>query len=86
MKFLKIKIYIHFRLTGFITMKAGKIAAVAVGGGILILQIAQHKGYIHINWDKVYNSADKMIDKIEEQATGKGPDAMDKVKLLLLFL
>lgn len=60
-------------------MKAGKVAAVALGGGILILQIAQHKGYIRINWEKINKSADKILDKIEEKATGKGPDVVDKV-------
>ncbi|KAK6619620.1 hypothetical protein RUM43_012377 [Polyplax serrata] len=66
-------------LTGYVTMKAGKLAAIAIGGGILILQIAQHKGYININWDKIYKTTDKMIDKFEKEATGKGPDMMDKV-------
>ena len=33
-------------LAGYATMKIGKMAATAVGGTLLILQIAHHKGYI----------------------------------------
>jgi len=29
-------------------MKVGKAAATAVGGGILLLQVANHKGYINV--------------------------------------
>ena len=30
-------------------MKAGKMAATAIGGTLLLLQIAHHKGYIKVN-------------------------------------
>ena len=33
---------------GYLTMKAGKMAATAVGGTLLLLQIAHHKGYIKV--------------------------------------
>ncbi|XP_068966816.1 FUN14 domain-containing protein 1-like isoform X3 [Bombus flavifrons] len=66
-------------LTGFVTMKVGKIAACAVGGGIIILQIAAHQGYIKINWDKIQKKAEKLSDKVEEKVTGEGPRLMDKV-------
>lgn len=67
-------------------MKVGKVAAIAVGGGIIILQVAQHKGYIKLNWDKIQKHADKVADKIEKEATGRGPNLMDKVCLLHPFL
>uniref|UniRef100_A0A6M2DWK8 Putative fun14 domain-containing protein 1 isoform x2 neodiprion lecontei n=1 Tax=Xenopsylla cheopis TaxID=163159 RepID=A0A6M2DWK8_XENCH len=66
--------------TGFVTMKVGKMAAVAIGGGILILQVANHKGYIAIDWDKVTKKADKVSDKLEEAVTGEAPKLMDKVR------
>ncbi|KAE8742048.1 hypothetical protein FOCC_FOCC012423 [Frankliniella occidentalis] len=66
--------------TGYIAMKVGKVAAVAAGGGILLLQLAAHKGYININWDKVCRQVDKASDKIEKEATGKGPGFMDKME------
>lgn len=64
-------------------MKVGKVAACAVGGGILILQIAAHQGYININWDKIHSKAEKISDKMEEKITGEGPKFMDKVRLKL---
>lgn len=75
-----------YRLTGFVTMKVGKIAACAVGGGIIILQIAAHQGYIKINWDKIQKKAEKLSDKVEEKVTGEGPRLMDKVKFLIYIL
>lgn len=66
--------------TGYLAMKVGKVAAVAAGGGILLLQFAAHQGYININWDRVCSQVDKASDKIEKEATGKGPGLMDKVK------
>ncbi|XP_046481564.1 FUN14 domain-containing protein 1A isoform X3 [Neodiprion pinetum] len=65
--------------TGFLTMKVGKVAAFALGGGIIILQIAAHKGYIKVNWDKIQKKAEKLSDKVEEKVTGEGPKFMDKV-------
>ncbi|XP_043287775.1 FUN14 domain-containing protein 1 isoform X3 [Venturia canescens] len=65
--------------TGFLTMKVGKVVAFAVGGGIIVLQVAAHQGYIKINWDKIQKKADKITDKVEEKITGEGPKFMDKV-------
>ncbi|XP_018055117.1 PREDICTED: FUN14 domain-containing protein 1 isoform X3 [Atta colombica] len=69
-------------VTGFVTMKIGKMAACAVGGGIIMLQIAAHQGYIKINWDKIMSKAEKITDKVEEKITGEGPNFMDKVGIL----
>lgn len=60
-------------------MKVGKVAAFALGGGIIILQIAAHQGYIDINWDKIQRKAEKLSDKVEEKVTGEAPKFMDKV-------
>ncbi|XP_015610137.1 FUN14 domain-containing protein 2 isoform X2 [Cephus cinctus] len=67
-------------MTGFLTMKVGKVAAFALGGGIIILQVAAHQGYININWDKIQKKAEKLTDKVEEKVTGEGPKFMDKVE------
>lgn len=66
--------------TGFMTMKVGKVAAFALGGGIIMLQIAANQGYIKINWDKIQKKADKLTDKVEEKLTGEGPKLMDKME------
>ncbi|XP_008544714.1 FUN14 domain-containing protein 2 [Microplitis demolitor] len=67
-------------MTGFLAMKVGKIAAFSVGGGIIILQIAVHQGYIKVNWDKIQKKAEKVSDTLEEKITGEGPKFLDKVE------
>lgn len=76
---------LQLRATGFITMKIGKITACAVGGGIIMLQIAAHQGYIRINWDKIIKKAEKITDKVEEKITGEGPSFKDKVDAKIIF-
>ena len=70
-----------FRVTGFLTMKVGKIVAVSVGGSIILLQIAANEGYITIDWNKITNKANKLADKAEEAITGEGPSWADKVNI-----
>uniref|UniRef100_A0A090XAR5 Putative fun14 family protein n=1 Tax=Ixodes ricinus TaxID=34613 RepID=A0A090XAR5_IXORI len=36
---------------GFVFTKAGKVAATAIGGSLLLFQIAQHQGYVKVNVD-----------------------------------
>lgn len=60
-------------------MKLGKVAAVGLGGGVILLHIASQKGYIDINWEKINKKVDKISDKIEKETTGKGPDWFEKV-------
>ncbi|RZF39243.1 hypothetical protein LSTR_LSTR010337 [Laodelphax striatellus] len=67
-------------VTGYLMMKVGKVAAVAIGGGIILLQVANHNGYVNINWDKIFKQAEKVSDKIESKTTAKGPNLFDKVE------
>ncbi|XP_026731318.1 FUN14 domain-containing protein 1-like isoform X1 [Trichoplusia ni] len=67
-------------ITGFISMKIGKFAAVGLGGSVILLHIASQKGYIDINWDKINKKVDKITDKIEKEATGQSPDWFEKVE------
>lgn len=62
-------------------MKIGKMAAVTVGGSIILLQLANHKGYININWDKVIDKADKAARSVEA-TTSKKSNLLDKVSYL----
>lgn len=61
------------------TVKVGKAVAIAVGGSIILLQIANDQGYVKVNWDKLGSKADKIMDKVEEKITGEGPNMLDKV-------
>lgn len=67
-------------------MRVGKTAALAVGGGIILLQVAHQKGYIKINWDKVNRSLDKVADKVEERLTDQQPTWVDKVRFRQIIL
>ena len=51
------------RCTGFIFQKVGKLAATAVGGGFFLLQLANHTGYIKVDWQCV----EKDMKKAKEQ-------------------
>lgn len=73
-------LYSYSRATGYITMKVGKMAAIAVGGGIILLQVANQQGYIQIDWNKINKKVDKVTDKVEEAVTGQGPSWADKVR------
>ncbi|KAI5713243.1 hypothetical protein M8J75_014810 [Diaphorina citri] len=68
-------------VTGFLMMKIGKMAAVTVGGSIILLQWANHKGYVNINWDKVIDKADKAARSVEA-STSKKSNILDKVSEL----
>ena len=36
-----------------VLFQVGKMAAATVGGSLILLQIAHHKGYIKVDWNKV---------------------------------
>lgn len=38
--------------TGYLLSRVGKLAAFAIGSGVLALQVAQHLGYIEVRWGK----------------------------------
>lgn len=70
-------------------MKVGKTAALAVGGGIILLQIAQQKGYVTIDWNKVKEKAEKSTEKVENKyssETSKWIKAVSKTPIYSPFL
>lgn len=60
-------------------MKVGKVAALALGGGIILLQLANQQGYITVDWNKVTRKFDKVTDKVSEAVTHEKPGLLDKV-------
>lgn len=63
-------------------MKIGKVVATAVGGSLIILQIANHKGYINVNWAKVNKDLEKASKKLNNKASeNQLSEALDKVTL-----
>ncbi|OTF72886.1 FUN14 domain-containing protein 1B-like protein [Euroglyphus maynei] len=57
-------------VSGYLAAKFGKLAAIAVGGSMLVIQIAQYNGYIEIDWKKVNQDVQvvkKTMDKNKSQ-------------------
>jgi uncharacterized membrane protein (Fun14 family) len=65
-------------LAGYTTMKLGKMAATAIGGTLLILQIAHHKGYIKVNWDKMTTDSTSMADKLKKKLHIKTKSGLER--------
>lgn len=67
-------------------MKIGKTVATALGGSLILLQIANHKGYIKINWTKVNKDLEGATKKITQGASEPSlPQMLNKVCFLIRF-
>ncbi|XP_037919323.1 FUN14 domain-containing protein 1 isoform X3 [Hermetia illucens] len=66
-------------ITGFALVKIGKMAALAIGGTIVFLEIANENGIVKIDWGKVEKEVDKVTDRVEEAVTGNKKSWMDKI-------
>jgi len=51
----------------YVCKRVGKLTLSAIGGGILVLQIAHRAGYININWKRMEKDMDKVAKKVEKQ-------------------
>ncbi|KAM4854783.1 FUN14 domain-containing protein 1-like [Thomomys bottae] len=58
---------------GFLFQKVGKLAATAVGGGFLLLQIASHSGYVQIDWKRVEKDVSQAKRQIQKRANKAAP-------------
>uniref|UniRef100_A0A3B5KLI6 FUN14 domain-containing protein 2 n=2 Tax=Takifugu rubripes TaxID=31033 RepID=A0A3B5KLI6_TAKRU len=59
---------------GYLFQKVGKVAAMSLGGGLLLLPIAYNSGYIKVDWKRV----EKDFDKAKEQLNqGPGQKELD---------
>uniref|UniRef100_A0A8C6YQP5 FUN14 domain-containing protein 2 n=1 Tax=Nothoprocta perdicaria TaxID=30464 RepID=A0A8C6YQP5_NOTPE len=56
--------------TGFIFQKVGKLAATAVGGGFFLLQVANHTGYIKVDWKLVERDVNKAKQQLKFHSSG----------------
>jgi uncharacterized membrane protein (Fun14 family) len=66
--------------SGFVFSHVGKAAAMGVGGGLLILQIAESLGWISINWGKVDNTVEKAKERLAKSDKDK---AILKIKVFV---
>ncbi|XP_006900014.1 PREDICTED: FUN14 domain-containing protein 2 isoform X2 [Elephantulus edwardii] len=60
--------------TGFIFQKVGKLAATAVGGGFFLLQIANHTGYIKVDWQRVEKDMKKAKEQLKIRKSNQIPN------------
>ncbi|XP_007467415.1 PREDICTED: FUN14 domain-containing protein 2 [Lipotes vexillifer] len=51
--------------TGFIFQKVGRLAATALGGGFFLLQLANHTGYIKVDWKRVEQDMKKAKEQLK---------------------
>ncbi|XP_034129324.1 FUN14 domain-containing protein 2 [Drosophila guanche] len=66
--------------TGFTTMKIGKFAAFAIGGSIILLEIAHQEGIIEVNWSKMTKSVGSIANKVESSVLGRETTWVDKTE------
>ncbi|KAG7268842.1 hypothetical protein CRUP_023962 [Coryphaenoides rupestris] len=59
---------------GYLFQRVGKIAATAVGGGFLLLQIANHSGYVQVDWKKVEKDVNKAKRHLKKKAKKAAPE------------
>ncbi|KAF7214943.1 transcript variant X3 [Nothobranchius furzeri] len=59
---------------GYVFQRVGKIAATAVGGGFLLLQIANHSGYVQVDWKKVEKDVNKAKKHLKKKADKAAPE------------
>ncbi|XP_044620124.2 FUN14 domain-containing protein 2 isoform X2 [Equus asinus] len=59
--------------TGFIFQKVGKLAATAVGGGFFLLQLANHTGYIKVDWQRVEKDMKKAKEQLKIRKSNQIP-------------
>ena len=54
-------------VSGYVAMKLGKAAATAVGGTLILLQIAHYKGYVKINWNRLTNDSQTIAEQVRDK-------------------
>ncbi|XP_056436364.1 FUN14 domain-containing protein 1-like [Gadus chalcogrammus] len=59
---------------GYLCQKVGKVAATAVGGGLLLLQIANNTGYIQVDWKRVEKDVDKAKRQLKKNTDKAVPE------------
>ncbi|XP_048095410.1 FUN14 domain-containing protein 1 [Alosa alosa] len=58
---------------GYLFQRVGKIAATAVGGGFLLF-IANHSGYVQVDWKKVEKDVNKAKKHLKKRANKAAPE------------
>ncbi|KAK7090320.1 FUN14 domain-containing protein 1-like [Littorina saxatilis] len=67
-------------VAGWLAVKVGKVAAATLGTTVLLVQVAQHQGYISINWDQVRSHLRQAEVKVHRTASRNYPGFFNNVK------
>jgi len=65
-------------ISGYLAMKIGKAAATAVGGSLILLQIAHYKGYVKINWNQLTNDSQTIREQIQDKLSRNTQTGLQK--------
>ncbi|XP_068733869.1 FUN14 domain-containing protein 1-like [Montipora capricornis] len=52
---------------GYVCQRVGKLTLSAIGGSILVMQIAYRAGYIKVNWRRMENDMNKITKGVKKQ-------------------
>lgn len=73
--------------TGFIFQKVGKLAATAVGGSVFLLQLANHTGYIKVDWKRLEKDMKKAKEQLRIRKRAQIPNEVkSKAEELVSFV
>lgn len=67
-------------VSGYVCGKVGRIAAVAVGGSIILLQIAHYQGFIQINWNRLERRLEDTRRHLNEQTFDNLPFVVEYLR------
>ena len=65
-------------ISGYLAMKVGKAAATAIGGSLILLQIAHYKGYVKINWNQLTNDSQTICDQMRDKLSKNTKSGVQK--------
>ncbi|XP_060527940.1 FUN14 domain-containing protein 1B-like [Cylas formicarius] len=71
-------------MVGLLTMKIGRVALLAAGGALLLIQLGYDANYININWDKIYENEQRVNDS-NEMDTGASESVVPLICKLIIF-
>ncbi|XP_056005811.1 FUN14 domain-containing protein 1-like [Ostrea edulis] len=66
-------------VSGYLCIKVGKLAAITLGTSILVLQIAQHQGYVKVDWTLFQKDVERAKNVIESQTRTHYPGVYNSV-------
>ncbi|KAB1252555.1 FUN14 domain-containing protein 2 [Camelus dromedarius] len=73
--------------TGFMFQKVEKLAPTAVGGGFILLQLANHTGYIKVDWQQMEEDMKKAKEQLKNCKSNQIPkEVKNKAEEVMSFV